>query len=477
MKKTRKRFYLSLRFLIFFNISLIGILSITILKYGIISSVREQRIKLRQNDIASQCLIISNHITDYDYFNNPQSEMINSEVMQLATMFSGRILILNKEFKIVKDTFDLDVGKTDISKQAIITFRNDKTYIDYDRKHKLMEVCFPIHKKIDSKEVTGLLMIAVSTDSLEETTNKVNQKANILLFIFYAIIIFMAFFISIFLTAPINRIISHLSTLVDGRSSDELKVYNFKETALFSDKFNLLFARMKSIDESRQEFVSNVSHELKTPMASIKVLADSLLSDESAPRELYIEFLKDIADEIDRENRIITDLLSLVRLDKKAGSLDIQSVNINEMVEEVLKLVKPIADDSHIDIVFESFRPITAEVDKIKLSQAVMNLVENAVKYNNEIGWVHVSINSDHKYFYIKVSDNGIGIPEDQLDRIFDRFYRVDKSHSREINGTGLGLALTKSTVILHHGSIKVNSILGDGTTFDIRIPLAYSEK
>ena len=146
------------------------------------------------------------------------------------------------------------------------------------------------------------------------------------------------------------------------------------------------------------------------------------------------------------------------------------------MVEEVLKLVKPIADDSHIDIVFESFRPIMAEVDKIKLSQAVMNLVENAVKYNNEIGWVHVSINSDHQYFYIKVSDNGIGIPEDQLDLIFDRFYRVDKSHSREINGTGLGLALTKSTVILHHGSIKVNSILGDGTTFDIRIPLAYSE-
>lgn len=460
----------------FFAIAALSILSATIIKFGIMSSVREQRIKLRLNDITSQCLVISNHITDYDYFNNLTSEMINSEVMQLATMYSGRIIILNSEFKIVKDTFDLDIGKNDISKQGIIAFRNDKTYVYYDKRHKLMEICIPIHSKDDKLSVIGLLMVAVSTDSLEETINKVDQKSNILLFIIYAIGIFISLFISIFLTEPIKSISAHLSKLVDGRSSEELKIYSFRETAAISDRFNLLFARMKSIDESRQEFVSNVSHELKTPMAAVKVLADSLIADDSAPRELYIEFMKDIANEIDRENQIITDLLSLVRLDKKAGSLDIKQVNINDMIEELLKMIKPLADDSHIDIVFESFRPIVADVDKLKLSQAVLNLVENAIKYNNDTGWVHVSINSDYKYFYIKVSDNGIGIPKESLDMIFDRFYRVDKSHSREINGTGLGLALTKSTVILHHGSIKVNSVLGDGTTFNIRIPLVYSE-
>ena len=110
----------------------------------------------------------------------------------------------------------------------------------------------------------------------------------------------------------------------------------------------------------------------------------------------------------------------------------------------------------------------------MKFSLAVSNLVENAIKYNRENGWVHVSLNADHKYFYIKVEDSGIGIPEKDQPHIFERFYRVDKSHSREIGGTGLGLAIARSAVIAHRGSIRVYSNTGEGTTFTIRIPLIY---
>ena len=124
----------------------------------------------------------------------------------------------------------------------------------------------------------------------------------------------------------------------------------------------------------------------------------------------------------------------------------------------------------------ETFRPVTAEVDEMKLTLALSNLVENAIKYNKENGWVHISLNVDHKYFYVKIEDSGIGIPEEAQEHIFERFYRVDKSHSREIGGTGLGLAITRNAILMHRGAIKVYSKEGEGTTFTVRVPINYVE-
>ena len=235
-----------------------------------------------------------------------------------------------------------------------------------------------------------------------------------------------------------------------------------------------MLGRMKVLDDSREEFVSNVSHELKTPLASMKVLADSLVTQDQVPIELYQEFMGDIAKEIDRENDIINDLLTLVKMDKTAQNLNISQVNVNDLLELILKRLRPIAEKKQIEIVLESFRPVTAEIDEVKMTLAISNLVENAIKYNHDEGWVHVSLNADHKYFYVKVSDSGIGIPKEDQDHIFERFYRVDKSHSREIGGTGLGLAITRNAVIMHRGSIKVYSEPEEGTTFTVRIPLIY---
>ena len=251
-------------------------------------------------------------------------------------------------------------------------------------------------------------------------------------------------------------------------------IHSYSETELIYERTNELLDRMKVLDDSRQEFVSNVSHELKTPLTSMKVLADSLNMQENVPLELYKEFMQDITNEIDRENKIITDLLSLVKMDKSADSLNIESLNINELLELILKRLRPIAQEKHVELVLESFRPVTAEVDEVKLTLAISNLVENAIKYNEENGWVHVSLNADHQFFYIKVEDNGMGIPEESLDRIFERFYRVDKSHSKEIGGTGLGLAITRSIVLMHRGAIKAFSTEGEGTIFNVRIPLNY---
>ena len=206
----------------------------------------------------------------------------------------------------------------------------------------------------------------------------------------------------------------------------------------------------------------------------MKVLADSLVTQDQVPIELYQEFMGDIAKEIDRENDIINDLLTLVKMDKTAQNLNISQVNVNDLLELILKRLRPIAEKKQIEIILESFRPVTAEIDEVKMTLAISNLVENAIKYNHDEGWVHVSLNADHKYFYVKVSDSGMGIPKEDQDHIFERFYRVDKSHSREIGGTGLGLAITRNAVIMHRGSIKVYSEPEEGTTFTVRIPLIY---
>ena len=162
-------------------------------------------------------------------------------------------------------------------------------------------------------------------------------------------------------------------------------------------------------------------------------------------------------------------------MDKKAADIKVEEKNINELLELIVKRLRPIADQHEVELILETFKPVTAQVDETKLSLAISNLIENAVKYNKEDGWVRISLNSDHKYFYVKVEDSGLGIPEEDQEHIFERFYRVDKSHSREIGGTGLGLAITRSAILMHRGAVKVYSKEGEGTTFTVRIPLSYT--
>jgi signal transduction histidine kinase len=326
----------------------------------------------------------------------------------------------------------------------------------------------------ESGQVEGVMLISISASEILATIKMLENRSALILAGIAALVLLFGYFVSAALVKPFSRITGSIEALTDGYLKEDIKVTDYTETELITDAFNKVLNRMKVLDESRQEFVSNVSHELKTPLTSMKVLADSLLGQENVPEELYQEFMQDIATEIDRENRIITDLLALVKLDKKDSGVHISHLNMNELLESILKRLRPIADQRNIDLILDSFRTVEADVDEVKFTLAVSNLVENGIKYNVNDGWVRVSLDADHKYFYVTVSDSGMGIPQDSLDRIFERFYRVDKSHSTEIKGTGLGLAITRSAVMKHHGAIRVSSKEGEGSTFSIRIPLIY---
>lgn len=454
---------------------LVGILPIFVVSKLILSTYENRAMTQKISELTHNVNIITNLIVLNKFYTDEESAektIVINEIAQVADIYEGRILVLDSGLNICYDTYGLDDGKTLISEEAVLAIRGiSNKYVDTENQY--VELTFPVVNP-DSKEVIGGIITSFSVAGIQNVYGELHQ-ATILISIVLIILVcsFAVLYGNLFLK-PLKRMTNSFDRWSDGLLDERIEFKGFKEMESISDSFNHMLGRLQKLEETRQEFVSNVSHELKTPITSIKVLSDSLLSQEEVPNELYREFLVDITEEIERENKIITDLLSLVKMDKKSGEMNIASININELVEQILKRLQPIANKRSIELVFESFRPVIAEVDEVKLSLAINNLIENAIKYNYDEGWVHVSLNADHKFFYLKVADSGVGIPEDAQDSIFERFYRVDKARSRETGGTGLGLSITRNAILMHRGAIKVYSKEQEGTTFTVRIPLTY---
>ncbi len=483
---SKVRILRSFQLRIFVIIVLVGSLPSLIIRYGILETYTERAISLRISDVQTQGRILAKHLLAYNYLQDSSSEVVNAELSQLAEVYSGRVLIVDQNFKVIKDTYGLSLGKIMVSEEIIKCFNGENT-TNYDEKNQYIEMTIPIASSVEQTgnaaqaqggqtpgPVQGVILISVSTASTQVTFRVLNRNALIIEFALFILIVGIAGGIAYLITRPFQHVTNAIQKLQAGHFNEKISVPEYLETERIADAFNELYGRMRVLDESRDEFVANVSHELKTPITSMKVLADSLLMQEEVPAELYREFMVDIADEIDRENKTINDLLSLVKMDRKKADLNIEQVDINALLELILKRLRPIAMKRDVEMTLECIRPVVAEIDNLKLTLAITNLVENAIKYNNEHGWVRVLLDADHQYFTVEVSDSGIGIPEESIDNIYERFYRVDKSHSREIGGTGLGLAITRSAVLMHKGSIRVSSVPGEGTVFTVKIPLIY---
>ncbi len=440
----------------------------------VVGSFRQNQIDARGQELQNRCLILSNKLSRAGYLDaDVKDTILDNEIDVLADFYSGRIVIVDRDFKIVRDTFRLAEGKTHISEEVLKCFQGESAN-RYNRDKHFYTHTAPIYEAGQGQKITGVIVVTASAESILNMADMVEEKSSLFQLMSLLIIVVLVFAMVRLFMRPFNEFRRVLAQVASGDLDTDISENTYRETKEMSESVQQTLKKLRQVDQSRQEFVSNVSHELKTPITSIRVLADSLMSMEDVPVELYREFMNDISDEIDRENKIIDDLLSLVRMDKAATDMNISQVNINGLVEQILKRLRPIAKKRNIEVMFESMRDVVADVDEVKFSLALNNLVENAIKYNKEEGWVHVNLDADHKFFYVKVSDNGVGIPEEFQNRIFERFYRVDKARSRETGGTGLGLAITKNVIQMHQGAIKLQSREGEGTTFTIRIPLTY---
>ena len=432
--KVHFAFYKSLKSRLILMIFVLVLVPEVVLCFGILNTYESRAVSIRESEVLSQAKILANKISTSKYFDEDGGDLsnIDAQIDTLTTIYEGRVLIVDKHFKIIKDTYNLDDGNTIISEEVIKTFSSSEI-TNYDSKNHYIELSVPISNPNDKdSKIEGALVVSVSTDNISLNMSYLTQIAVTVAIIAGAVVLFFGVLVLLQLFVPVKKLSDEISDIKDGFGKEQLDVDDYTETAIISRNFNELMSGMK--------------------------------------------FMGDITSEIDRETKIINDLLSLVKMDKSAATLNIESININDLLEQIMKRLQPIADKQQVELVLESFRPVTAEIDEVKLTLAFTNLIENAIKYNdNETGgYVHVSLNADHQYFYLKVEDNGIGIPEESLEHIYERFYRVDKSHSREIGGTGLGLAITRSSILMHRGAIKAHSVMGEGTTFDVRIPLNY---
>lgn len=472
----------SLKLRLFILIFIAGTIPSLIVYQNILSGYEERAVSVRASDVRTQLTILANHLLTYNYLSDTSSDVVNAELKLLSNLYSGRVMVINSNLKIVKDTYGISEGKTMVSEEVLSALKGNSSN-NYDKVNGYIEITVPIVETVSgagasydypegSEIIRGVLLTSTSTDAISSTIAALSYQAGIVVLIILIILLAAAALLSKIIVKPFDEISKEVSSIKEGMSYKGISVNDYNETEHIVSAFNTVMSRMEKLDESRQEFVSNVSHELKTPITSVKVLADSLNANPDTPIEMYREFMEDITNEIEREDKIINDLLSLVKLDKDVTDLNISSVNINNLTEIILKRMRPIARKQDVEMTLVSLREVIAEVDEVKMSLVLTNLVENAIKYNKPSGKVTVTIDADHKDFMIEVADTGSGIPEEDIHDIFERFYRVDKSHSREIGGTGLGLSITKSAVARHGGVIEVDSVLGEGSKFTVRIPL-----
>ncbi len=453
---------------------LLGILPIVIFTMILLNTYQSKAVSQRITELQARGSIICNLVASSAYFTNDVTTELDAELTQISDIYEGRILVSDSGLIVCRDTYGLEEGKTILIPEVVECLQG-REIRNVSQTDQDVHIILPVYSSHE-QSVSGVVIMDFSLNSVNKMYDSIRTVTLTITLLLSVIVIVVSVLYSGQIVKPMKDVAGSIAMITAGDFNESMDLREYAETERITDNFNEMLSGLQNLEDARQEFVSNVSHELKTPITSIKVLAESLTGQEDVPVELYREFMEDINSELERMNQIVNDLLSLVKMDKSAAHVNVTEVNVNEFVESILKQLQPIADQRNIEIVFESVRPVTAQIDDVKLGMAFRNLIENAIKYNYDNGWVRVSLNADHKFMYLKVSDSGVGIPEELQENIFERFYRVDKARSRETGGNGLGLAITRSAILLHRGSIRVHSVEKQGTTFNVRIPLIYVE-
>ena len=335
---------------------------------------------------------------------------------------------------------------------------------------KTLTVSVPIEV---NDEIVGGVYLAENVSSTADTINAIKTSLILFSVLLLFIIVIISIGTSYIITRPITHFISVAKAISKGDFSKRARVDGMREMAEMGQALNFMCDQLNQLEEKRKNFVSDVSHELKTPMAGIKLLCDSLVQAENPDMDTIREFLNDMSEEIDRLTRIINRLLTLSRLD--AGrDLAMSDVDISALCNGVVESVRKLAAEKAIELQYipPEMPTILVHADYDKIYECVYNIVVNAINYTPEYGHVEARVMFGDGKCIIAVEDDGPGIPDGEKQKIFERFYRLDDSRARDTGGTGLGLAITKEAVLLHNGTIEVTDSQTGGSIFTITLPV-----
>lgn len=331
---------------------------------------------------------------------------------------------------------------------------------------------------VSESQIKGCMILSTSIEYIVEQTALIRWQMLLVIMVTGALVLIISALISGAMVQPIRDLTQGIIRIGQGDFRHRVSIDGRSELALMADTFNDMTQRLEDIDRTRNEFVANASHELKTPMASIKVLVETLQHQKEYSKDMTTEFLNDINSEIDRLTVMINELLTLVRQDEEGGEL-LHCINFDfaELVDKVIRKLEPIAEQKHIAITQNLSNECNIYADAKLMERMCINLIENAVKYTEKDGRINIVLTQPNQNTKLVVEDTGVGIPKEELNYIFDRFYRVDKARARETGGSGLGLSIVKSIIRMHDGEVYAESQLGEGSKFTVILPKSTSKQ
>ncbi len=406
-------------------------------------------------------------VTEDKYNDYVENCLSGTNIRGVITNTSYTILYdTNKESALIGKVFMRDTLKD--AMQGLQTSYSEKP----DGGQRMISVAVPVK---NNEGIIGCVYLAQNIATIDTTVAATRTSMAVFSVLIIVLIGLLSVGMGYVITSPIEQFRKAAREISKGNFSIRMKVTGHNELAQMSETFNYMCEELDSFEEQRRKFVSDASHELKTPMAGIKLICDSILNAENIDMQTVREFLSDMSDEVDRLTRIIDRLLVLTKLTSDTSALRLEETELSVIIENVIKKITAIAEEKDIvvyaDYADDARLPVALDYDRIY--EAIYNIVDNAVKYTPNGGFVHITLQNEDKFQRIDIEDNGPGIPEGEKDKIFDRFYRLDDSRARDTGGTGLGLAITKEAVLMHGGSIEVNNSDEGGSIFTIRLPYA----
>ena len=345
-----------------------------------------------------------------------------------------------------------------------------------------MDIAVPI-----ISEETGSRYIIYVIDNKQAVQNITGELIILIIqsvVVGFIVSIVISVIISSTMLSPINGMTKAAAAMADGDFSSKINVQSEDEIGILAKTFNdmasqieSMLVELKKTEKLRREFVANVSHELRTPLTSIRTHAETIAENIDLPIEKKMQFLNVIINESDRMTKIVRDLLDLSRFDSDESNLIHEEFSIEMSVRNVYAAVALEAEKRKHNLNLElEWRLPNITGDRARLEQVLINIISNALKYTPDGGTIDISSGSSNDMVWVNIADTGVGIPKDDLQYVFDRFYRVDKARSRESGGTGLGLSIAKDIIDLHKGDIKIESEPGKGTSVTVFLPLTKED-
>ena len=467
------RWHHSIRWKLALSYIIVSIAPLVFFYITVLSDIEDHYVSHRKSRLLYHAVVEAGILSGVNYLDNllegPLIQVQNSGMVERSRHNGYRILVFNDRFIVVNDTNMVRNGDLLIVSE-VVTAVTERNIYGLNRENMVIYAAAAILNSNNHR--IGAVLLSEEANDIFESLEAIREMILLYTALAGVFVSVLVFFASQFLIDPLKGILKVVERMAEGQLNQRINISGNDEYSQLGAAFNNMSEKLEQVDKAREEFVSNVSHELKTPLSSIKVLSESILLQEDVPIETHKEFLQDITSEVDRMTVIINDLLELVKLDRREHGFHSSTTELNSLVEDVLKRLSPLAEQKRIVLLYEDVRTITLDADEVKLSLAISNIVENGIKYTPSGGTVKVIVDADHQNAFITIHDTGIGIPEEEQSKIFNSFYRVDKTRDRGTGGTGLGLSISHAAVLLHNGSLRLTSKPEEGSVFVMRIPI-----